>query len=117
MSENDTRGSVYRLESESTRRTFLRTLAFSGTGLAGIKAATERAFGERPEGVPLVWRRDRFGNPETVNYVPKERRRRIKVYENLPLETFHGRSNKVTGISLHQQSDDPTDVALQVKLE
>lgn len=114
MPEDEPSDGVYRLESGSIRRSFLRTLAVSGTGLASIKSATQDAFGEEPDGVPIVWRRDRFGNPETINYVPRERRRRIKVYENLPSDTFRKRSDAVNGFTLRQQSDDPADLALEV---
>lgn len=108
---------LYRLDTESTRRKFLGVLATFGAGLAGLRKATERAFGEKPDGVPLVWRYDRFGNPETVRYVPRERRRRIRVYYNLHPDTVYEQTEGVNGFTLEQRSADPTDLALKVYVD
>lgn len=105
---------IYRINSETTRRKFLGGLAGATTSLAGLQLATERAFGENPKGKPLVWRYDRFGNPETIRYVPQERYRRIQVYENVNLHRFYERSDRVNGMTLKQRSDDPTDLALKI---
>lgn len=110
-------GDLYRLDAEKTRRVFLRTLAASGAGIAALRNATARAFGEKPDGKPLVWRYDRFGNPETVRYLPKERYRRIRVYDRLPPSSIYERTDGVNGIRLVQQSDDPTDLALRVLVD
>lgn len=108
---------MYQLDSETTRRKFLGVLTATGFSLGGLREATKRAFGEKPEGEPIVWRYDKFGNPETVRYIPKERHRRIKVYENLDPRTMSERADGVNGISLEQQSDDPTDLALKVYVD
>lgn len=108
---------LYRIETEATRRRFLNVLSGAGVGLAGIRKATERAFGETPDGVPLVWRYDRYGNPETIRYVPKERHRRIQVYENLHPKTIHERTEAVNGITLEQQSDKSTDLAFKIYVD
>jgi hypothetical protein len=105
---------LYQLNTEITRRKFLGVLTASGAGVAGIRKATVRAFGEKPDGKPLVWRYDKFGNPETIRYVHKERHRRIKVYEDLDLHAVYGRAAGVNGVTLEQRSDDPTDLTLKV---
>jgi hypothetical protein len=105
---------LYQIKNDTTRRKFLSTLATSGMGLAGLRKATERAFGEKPDGVPLIWRYDRFGNPETVHYVPRERYRRIMVYYDLHPSTIYEQTEGINGITLEQQSTNPTDLALKV---
>jgi len=108
---------LYQLDTKATRRKFLGVLAGSGTGLAGLRTATERVFGENPDGKPLVWRYDRFGNPETVRYIPEERYRRIQVYENTHPIRFYERVDGVNGITLEQRSDDSTDLVLKVYVD
>lgn len=108
---------LYQLNTKTTRRRFLGALVASGAGIAGLRSATERAFGETPDGKPLVWRYDRFGNPETVRYVPKERHRRIQVYESLDPQRFYERTDGVNGITLQQRSNDPTDLAVKVYVD
>lgn len=105
---------VYRIGSVTTRRKFIATLAASGGGLAGIRKTTARTFGEKPAGVPIVWRLDRFENPETVRYIPKERYRRIMAYHKMDPETVYEKSHNVNGIALIQTSSDPTDLSLKV---
>lgn len=109
--------SLYQLNTETTRRKFMGTLAGSSASLAGLRAATERAFGENPDGKPLVWRYDRFGNPETVRYIPEERYRRIQVYENVHPRRFYEQADGVNGITLEQQSSDSTDLRLKVYVD
>lgn len=108
---------LYRLDEDTTRRKFLSALAASGVGLAGLRNATERAFGEKPDGVPLVWRYDKYGNPETVRYVPEECHRRIMAYYDLDPGTVYDRTESVNGISLEQRSDDPTDLTFKVYVD
>lgn len=108
---------LYRLETESTRRKFLSAFATASFGIAGLRNATERAFGEKPDGVPLIWRYDRFGNPETVWYISKERYRRIQVYHELPPNVIYEKTEGVNGIKLTQQSAEPTDLALKILVD
>jgi len=110
-------GGLYQPKTDTTRRKFLGVLAAAGTGIAGIRKATERVFGEKPDGKPVVWRTDGAGNPETVRYVPKERYRRLKVYGNLHPRSIYERADGVNGLTLEQQSDDPTDLALKVYVD
>jgi len=86
-------------------------------GIGGIQKATERAFGEKPDGKPVVWRYNRDGTPETIRYVPEERYRRLQVYENVHPRNMYERTDGVNGLTLEQQSDDPTDLALKVYVE
>lgn len=96
----------------ANRRKFLRTLAVAGTGATGLRAATEAAFGHSPDGIPVVWTRDQYGRPERIRYVPKERHRRLRVYEDCRIDELRGHSN-VNGLTLTERSGDPTDLALK----
>lgn len=108
---------LYQLNTETTRRKFLSTFATSGMGLTGLQVATERVFGKNPDGKPIVWRYDRFGNPETIRYISEERYRRIQVYENIHPRRFYKRADGVNGIRLEQRSEDSTDLVLKVYLD
>lgn len=102
----------YRIDSDATRRSFLRAVAVAGTGVSGLRAATERTFGAEPDGVPIVWRRDRFGAPETIRYVEKERYRRLSVYHDIEPGYFADRAASVNGITISQRSADSSDLGL-----
>lgn len=108
---------LYQLNTESTRRKFLGVLAGTGVNLAGLRTATESVFGEKPDGKPLVWRYDQFGNPETVRYIPEERYRRIQVYENIHPSRFYGRADGVNGITLEQRSNDSKELVLKAYVD
>ena len=99
-----------------SRRAVLKTLAVVGTGAAGLSQTIERVHGAKPEGVPIVHTTDKNGNPDKVRIIPAERYRRLKVYERLPVSKFIDRTEKLTGVSLTQQSEDPTDLALSFTL-
>lgn len=101
---------------DPNRREFLRALAVSGTGITGLRAATERAFGESPSGVPVVWTRDRYGRPDRIRYVPRERYRRLRVYGDCRPGDLYDHSG-VNGLTLTSRSDDPTDLALKVYVD
>lgn len=98
---------------DANRREFLRALAVAGTGATGLQAATEAAFGRSPNGIPVVWTRDQYGRPDRIRYLPKERHRRLRVFEDCRVDELRGHSN-VNGLTLTSRSDDPTDLALKV---
>lgn len=108
------RDGLYQINSGKNRRTFLKTLAASGAGIAGIQLATKEAFGEEPDGVPIVWRRDKYGNPETIRFIPKERKRRINVYYNFDTSIFHNKVDGINGFTMVELSDEPTDLGIKV---
>lgn len=105
---------MYQIKSGKKRRTFLNTLAGLGAGISGIRLATMEAFGEDPDGVPIVWRRDKYGNPETIRFIPEERRRRINVYYKFNTDVFHDKVDGINGFRLVGLSDDPADLGLKV---
>lgn len=108
---------IVRLSERSTRRKFLKYSLASSAGLAGFRKATEKVTGEKPDGVPIVWRRDKHGDPETLRYVPKERYRRLMVYKNLDIGHLTNKSGKVNGISTVQRSSDPANLGLKVYVD
>lgn len=105
------------IELDTSRRSVLTALGTSGVGLLGLRNAIEKVTGESAEGVPLVYTRDVHGNPERVRMVPKERYRRLKVFENLSAKSFIEKHPAVTELTIKQQSDDETDLSIHLHLE
>lgn len=102
---------------ETSRRSVLRGLAAAATASgAALSTAVERAYGKRPDGRVIVHTDDVHGQPDTVRVIPKERYRRLKVYERLPIRKFTARDG-VRAVTITQQSDDPTDLALKFLVE
>jgi S1-C subfamily serine protease len=100
-----------------SRRSVLRGLATAATASgAALSAAVERAYGKPPEGKVIVHTDDIYGQPDTVRVIPKERYRRLKLYERLPIQKFTDRDG-VQAVTITQQSDDPTDLALKFLVE
>ncbi len=100
-----------------SRRSVLRGLATAATASgAALSAAVERAYGKPPEGKVIVHTDDIHGQPDTVRVIPKERYRRLKLYERLPIQKFTDREG-VQALTITQQSDDPTDLALKFLVE
>lgn len=91
--------------SKIERRTFLKYLGGSGAGIAGLNKAVSKAVGEKPEGKPLVWTRDAFGNPEVVRYIPEERHRRLMVYKNMDIQSLLENHPSISYISMSTQTD------------
>ncbi len=95
----------------------LRGLATAATASgAALSAAVERAYGKPPEGKVIVHTDDIHGQPDTVRVIPKERYRRLKLYERLPIQKFTDRDG-IQALTITQQSDDPTDLALKFLVE
>ncbi len=95
----------------------LRGLATAATASgAALSAAVERAYGKPPEGKVIVHTDDIHGQPDTVRVIPKERYRRLKLYERLPIQKFTDREG-VQALTITQRSDDPTDLALKFLVE
>ncbi|HET7323508.1 MAG TPA: hypothetical protein VFJ06_04180 [Halococcus sp.] len=94
-----------------TRRQFVKTLGVAGTGVAGLGSMIETAYGQEPEGVPIVYTYDIYDNPEQVRIISEERYRRLKTFVSLP-EEFMARNPLVNEVSIVQQSDDDEDLAL-----
>lgn len=120
MGENSSENGVFDLKGRTdgqSRRRFLKALGMAGAGTAGLVNAIERAYGDRPDGVPVVHTDDVYGNPERVRFVPKERHRRLMVYRNLPIQEFIDKHPKLNGITLTQRSSDETDLALKFLLD
>ncbi|WP_049969994.1 serine protease family protein [Haladaptatus cibarius] len=61
--------------------------------------------------------RDVHGNPETVRIVPKERYRRLKVYEKMDIAGLLDKHPVIRGVGIEQQSKDETDLAIQLRLD
>ncbi len=100
-----------------SRRSVLRGLATAATASgAALSAAVERAYGKPPEGKVIVHTDDIHGQPDTVRVIPKERHRRLKLYERLPIQKFTDREG-VQALTITQRSDDPTDLALKFLVE
>ncbi|WP_135826387.1 twin-arginine translocation signal domain-containing protein [Halorussus ruber] len=120
MDGNPSKNDIFDLKGQSggqSRRRFLKALGMAGAGTAGLVNAIERAYGERPDGVPVVYTDDVYGNPERVRFVPKERHRRLMVYRNLPIQKFVDEYPKLNGVTLTQRSSDETDLALKFLLD
>lgn len=99
-----------------SRRRFL----LAGSSVASTFALPQfvgRSSGERTKKVPLVWTRDGAGNPDRVRYIPKERRRRIKVYKNLNMPLMMEQNPALNEVSIKQRSNEETDLALQFHLD
>ncbi len=107
-------GQKIELDVESRRR-FLKMLGAGATATGGLGTVIERAYGEQPEGVPLVHTYDAYGNPDRVRIVAEERYQKIKAYENLP-PAFDDRE-AINGVRLEQLSDDPTELGLEVSVD
>lgn len=108
-------GSTVEIDSRSRRR-FLKSLAVFGTGVTGLTKSIEKVSGKKTEGVPLVHTRDQHGNPAKVRLVPKERRRRIKVLANLPVQQLVENNPIIESIEISQRSNDSSDLAIQFNL-
>lgn len=108
---------LYDLSADPKRRQFLTALSVFATGPAGLKQAIEAVDGEVDTGVPVVWTRDRAGNPDRVRVVSKERFRRLGVYHTLEFDRLVDRHGGVNGVSLQARSDDPTDITLDVYVD
>lgn len=100
------------IKNKLSRRRVLKALGAAGMTTGGLTEAMTKVYGEEPEGVPLVWTRDKYGNPDRVRFIPEERYRRLKVYEKLNPHKFIGQHPVVNEISITQQSADETDLAL-----
>ena len=108
-------GTVLHLGSDegTTRHRVLKLLGAASAGVAGLSSVIERAYGARPDGVPLVHANDVSGDPDKVRIVPQERYRRLQVYANLPISKLGGRYDALNGVRITQRSNDETDLALQ----
>ena len=78
--------------------------------------AVKRVYGKPPDGKVIVHTDDIHGQPDTVRVIPKERYRRLKLYERLPIQKFTDRDG-IQALTITQQSDDPTDLALKFLVE
>jgi len=105
-----------RLRSVSRRR-FLKGVASLAAGSIGLSTLVKRAYGKKPDGRVLVYTDDRLGNPDTVKIVSKERYRRLKLYEQLPVDKLVRQRRGVNAVTITQRSDDPDDLALKFLLD
>lgn len=103
--------------SDINRRHFLRTLAVGGTGLAGVRSSIAEAYGAEPDGVPLVLTTDRFGNPDRVRIVSRERYRRLKVFTELDVSKLRELIPSLHGVRITQLSNDEHDLGLEVEID
>lgn len=95
------------------RRRFMKALGVGGLGLSG---AIQKVYGKEPDGRPIVWTRNIYGEPERVRVIPKERYRRLKVYERLNPNSIIEHHPIVDEISIEQQSNDEEDLAIKLLL-
>lgn len=96
-------------ENSTNRRSFIKHLGV-GVGAGGITATT--ASGQLMQTKELVVKEDLNGTPVETKQIPKERYRRLKVYEDLPINAFTEKFPVVNSVSLKRQSSGPTDLAL-----
>lgn len=108
-------GEALDLGGESRRR-FLGALAAAGAGPAGLRRAVERVRDDVPDGVPVVWTRDRRGRPDRVRVVPEERHRRLSVYRRLDVAALRDRHAGVEGVTIAASGPD-RDLALRVLVD
>lgn len=99
------------------RRQFLRNLAVGGTGLAGVRALIAETYGAEPDGVPLVLTRDRFGEPDRVRIVSRERYRRLQVFTSLDVSELAESIPSLHGVRITQLSSEEHDLGLEVEVE
>lgn len=97
---------------KTSRRKVVKYMGLSGFGLASFKQAVSKVTGAEIDGVPMVVSRDLELNPKRIKSVSKERRRRLMVYKDINHRDYISNIPKMNGISITQQSDDPTDLAL-----
>lgn len=116
MSGGITAGEVVEIP-EKTRREVLGGLAAGGAGAIGLSDAVRAATGKEPEGKTIVWTRDKYGRPKRTRVIPEERYRRIKVFSNFDAYGCKKENPQIKGMGLVQQSDDPSDLAIEIKLE
>ncbi|WP_424016168.1 hypothetical protein ACOZ4N_00800 (plasmid) [Halorientalis pallida] len=105
-------GETVRLD-QTTRRRFLKMLGIGSVGITGLQAALENAYGEEPEGVPLVLTKDRQGQPEKVKIIEEERHNKIQKYKRFSNKV---RSEKIGRMSLKSRSDSRGDLKIKVTM-
>lgn len=97
------------------RRTFLKNLAATGGGLIGLNSAIKRTTAQSSDGVPIVYTRDRQGNPEQVRMVSEERHRRLELFENLEVSDIRNGKGRVTSIALKEHDNGELGLHLYLK--
>lgn len=100
-----------------SRRQFLRGIASISFGAASVSSLVEKAYGAVPEGETIVHKYDGYNRPATVRVVEPERKRRIQVLKYIRGRDFGHLDIEVNGLTIRQQSDDPTDLALEVCID
>lgn len=100
-----------------SRRRYLKALGLLGGGTLGLRTVVESVFGADAEGVPLVLTRDRQGNPDRVKIVPKEHRRRLRVYSNFDVTGLVERHPIINEVTVVQRGDSMSDLALKFFLD
>lgn len=95
-----------------SRRTFMSLAGgVVGTSLT-LPQLLQRTYGAKPEGKLVVNTRDTQGRPANVESVESERYRRLKAFEHF--EPGRLSAHEVSGATIRQASDDPTDIVIQV---
>lgn len=105
------------IELDTSRRRVLKAWGVFGTSGLGLKKAVETVNGDSAEGVPIGHTRDERGNPKRVRMVPKERKRRIKVYENMDRQKLRNEHEVINSITIKQHSTDETDLSIHLEIE
>lgn len=96
----------------SSRRRFLKQVGGFSAGYAALMKSIENATASSVDGVPIVHTVDRAGNPKRIRIVPRERRRKIRAYSDLPVRDIVSSNSSVESISLEQPSQDETDLVV-----
>jgi len=104
-------GDTVTLEQKS-RRSFIKSLTASATGVYGLKQVLTKTYGKEPEGRPLVLTRDLYGNPEKIRIVSPERYQIVKEFENLSENAL--REGLDHTIRLKQFSEKEDDIGFEI---
>ena len=95
-----------------SRRHLIKTLAASGTGIAGLISLIEQVAGESVDGKPIVYTYDEYNNPETVRMVPKQRYDRLKDFSTFDVGALQTTFPVINGVTIMEQSNNSEDLGL-----
>lgn len=102
---------------KADRRRFLKIVAGTTPPVIALKRIISDSYGKTPDGVPIVWTKDIYGNPDLVRTISKERYRRLTVYSEIDPNSVIQKYDGVTGLSMEQRTSDPDNLALQFLID
>lgn len=100
----------------STRRKFIKIIGFGGVTATALPKIIERAKAES-NGVPIVYTKDRYGEPDKIKFISRERKRRLDAAYKLSFQEVVDEHPSVHSMGVTQLSGKEEGLGLELYID